>query len=386
MKKAISLLLLAALMTGCLSTAAMAYELNGTVVSAVTQNITSVYGGTVEDVPVHVGQTVRAGETVAVLKTAKVYAKESGRVYFFGSAGDDGETLTATYGAVAYLEPEIAYSVTGSTKYAYDSAANKTIHPGETVMLRSTEGDSTGRGLITSVADSSFEVLVTSSGDLLSGDTVNIFRSGNYQATNRIGRGSVVRRGPVAYDAVGIITSYAVASGQKVNKGDLLFETLSGAYQGETEGFTLIKAPVDGVIASILVNPGAAVAEGGDIVTIYPTDTLRVEVAAPESDWVSIHVGDPVKVELTYANDGDKTLNGTVESISTVGTASTSEETDEATFSVYISLTDADLGGVAYGMNAIVTSQSDSRSTVRLPLEDQEEAPDEASLDGEAGE
>ena len=95
MKKAISLLLLAALMTGCLSTAAMAYELNGTVVSAVTQNITSVYGGTVEDVPVHVGQTVRAGETVAVLKTAKVYAKESGRVYFFGSAGDDGETLTA---------------------------------------------------------------------------------------------------------------------------------------------------------------------------------------------------------------------------------------------------------------------------------------------------
>ena len=37
-------------------------------------------------------------------------------------------------------------------------------------------------------------------------------------------------------------------------------------------------------------------------------------------------------------------------------------------------------------MNAIVTSQSDSRSTVRLPLEDQEEAPDEASLDGEAGE
>ena len=381
MKKTLSILLLAALMTGCLSSAALAYELNGTVVSAVTQNITSVYGGTVDQVLVYPGQTVRAGETVATLKTAKVYAKENGRVYFFGSAGDDGETLTGTYGAVAYLEPEIAYSVTGSTKYAYDSAANKTIHPGETVMLRSTEGDSTGRGLITSVADSSFEVLVTSSGDLLSGDTVNIFRSGNYQATNRIGRGRVVRRGPVAYDAVGIITSYAVTSGQKVNKGDLLFETLTGAYQGDSEGFTLIKAPVDGVIASVAVNPGAAVAEGGDIVTLYPLNTLRVEVAAPESDWVSIHVGDPVKVELTYANDGDKTLNGQVEYISIVGTASTTEETDEATFSVYIALTDSDLNGVAYGMNAIVTSQSDSRKSVRMPLEDQEEEPSE-----EAGE
>ena len=57
------------------------------------------------------------------------------------------------------------------------------------------------------------------------------------------------------------------------------------------------------------------------------------------------------------------------------------EETDEATFSVYIALTDSDLNGVAYGMNAIVTSQSDSRKSVRMPLEDQEEEPSE-----EAGE
>ena len=376
MKKTLSVLLLAALMMTCLSSAAFAYELNGTIVSAVTQNITSTYGGTVDQVLVYAGQTVRAGETIATLSTAKTYAKENGRVYFFGTAGDDGETLTGTYGAVAYLEPDIAYSVTGSTKYAYDSAANKTIHPGETVMLRSTEGDSTGRGLITSVSDSSFEVLVTNSGDLLNGDTVNIFRSGNYQATNRIGRGSVVRRGPIAYDATGIITSFAVTSGQKVSKGDLLFETLTGTYQGDTEGFTQIKAPVDGVIASVAVNPGSAVSEGGDIVTIYPLNTLRVEVAAPESDWVGIHVGDPVKVELTYANDGDKTLNGQVEYISIVGTASTSEDSDEATFSVYISLTDSDLTGVAYGMNAIVTSQSDSRKNARMPVEDQEEEPD----------
>ena len=229
------------------------------------------------------------------------------------------------------------------------------------------------RGLITSVTDSSFEVLVTNSGDLLNGDTVNIFRSGNYQATNRIGRGSVVRRGPVAYDAVGIITSYAVTSGQKVSKGDLLFETLTGSYQGETEGFTLIRSPVDGVISSIAVNPGTAVAEGGEIAAVYPLDTLRVEASANESDWVSVHVGDPVKIELTYANDGAKTLNGLVEYISIVGTPSETDESDEARFSVYISLTDSDLTGVAYGMNAIVTSQSESRKTVRMPLEDQEE-------------
>ena len=373
MKKTLSVLLLAALLTACLPLTALAYELNGTVISAVTQNITTTYGGTVDQVLVYAGQTVRAGETIATLKTAKTYAKENGRIYFFGSVGDDAETVTATYGAVAFLEPDIAYSVTGSTKYAYDSAANKNLHPGETVLLRTTEGDATGRGLITSVADSSFEVLITSSGDLQSGDTVNIFRSGNYQATSRIGRGTVVRRGPVSYDTTGIITSYAVATGQKVSKGDLLFETLAGPFQGDQEGFTQIKAPVDGVIASVAVNPGSAVAEGADIVTLYPLNTLMVEVAASESDWVGIHVGDTVKVELTYANDGDKTLNGKVVYISSVGTASTTEETEEASFSVYIALTDTDLTGVAYGMNVIVTSQSDSRKASRAPAEEEEE-------------
>ena len=69
-----------------------------------------------------------------------------------------------------------------------------------------------------------------------------------------------------------------------------------------------------------------------------------------------------------------------MEYISIVGTPSETDESDEARFSVYISLTDSDLTGVAYGMNAIVTSQSESRKTVRMPLEDQEEEiPDPAS-------
>ena len=373
MKKTISVLALAAVLTACLSSAAFAYELNGTVISAVTQTVPAVYGGRVDQVLVCAGQTVRAGETIATLQTAKVYAMENGRVYYFGAAGDDAENLTATYGATAYLEPDIAFSVTGSTKYAYDSPANKLIHPGETVMLRSTEGDSTGRGLITSVSDSSFEVLIINSGELMSGDTVNIFRSGNYQATNRIGRGSVVRRGPVAYDAAGIVTSFAVPTGQKVSKGDLLFETLSGTYQGDTEGFAVIKAPMDGVIASVSVNPGASVEAGSEIVTLYPLDTIRVEVSANESDWAGIRLGDPVKVELTYASGGERTLSGQVDYISSLGEASASEDSEEAVFSVYITFTDTDLTGVAYGMNAIVTSQSDSRKNARMPLESVED-------------
>ena len=104
---------------------------------------------------------------------------------------------------------------------------------------------------------------------------------------------------------------------------------------------------------------------------------MRIEVSAPESDFLSVHIGDEVKIELTYANDGDKTLNGRVEAISGIGAADTSEDSEEATFSVYISLTDTDLTGIAYGMNTIVTSQSEGRKTTQTWMDE----PDETETD-----
>ena len=356
MKRMLSAALSLVFLTCAIPMLAQAYELNGTVVSAVTQNVTTLYGGAIDQVPVRVGQTVRAGDTIATLQTTKVYAKESGKVYLFGSVGDYAESVAETYGAVAYLEPELTYSLTGSTKYAYDSEATKLTHPGERVFLRTVTGDYTGHGLITTVADSSFEVLITDEGDLSSGESVNIFRGSNAHADQRLGRGTVVRRGPAAYTGAGVIVSYAVTSGQKVNKGDLLFETLSGTYQGQSADITLIKAPVDGVIAALSVSPGSAVSEGGDIASIYPLDSVRVEATALVSDLPGIRLGDIVRVELIYSSNGDQILNGQVEYISSLGAASTSEESEESTFTVYITLSDPDLNAIAYGMNAIVTS------------------------------
>ena len=373
MKKCLCILLLAAMAALALPASA-AYELNGTVVSAVTENVAAPYGGTVSQVPVRAGQIVRAGDTIAVLKTEKVYAKESGTVYLFGSVGDDAETLTEIYGGVAFLESDQLYSVSGSTKYAYDSEETKIVHPGETVYLRSVDGEAYGRGMVTTIADNTFEVLI-SSGDLSSGVSANIFRTANCIATQRLGRGTVARKTPAAYTATGIIVSYAVSSGQKVSKGDLLFETVSGSFRGDTTGFTLIRAPEDGIIAAVNVNPGDTVEQGAAAAVLYPLNAIRVEAAARESDLAGVHTGDRVYIEMLYYGMADQPLTGTVEYVSRIGAQSETEESEEASFSVFVAVDETAAERLACGMNVIITSvsQADADVSFAYPEENPEE-------------
>ena len=355
MKRILSAILVLCLAAAWIPALAGTIELNGNVVSGVTQSVLSSYGGTVGQVLVREGQKVKAGDVLAVLETTKVYAKESGTVYLFGSVGDDAADTAEIYGSVVSLEPDTAYTVTGSTKYAYDSESNRTIHPGEAVTLATMDGISSGRGIVTAVADSSFEVLVTVPGTLSAGDTAYIYRTGGDSTVGRIGRGTVTRRGPFTYTGEGIITGFAVSSGQKVVKGALLFETVSGTYRGETGDLTLIKAPADGVIASVYVAPGTTLNAGAEVAEIYPTDSLRIEAVASESDLAGIRAGDRVQVELIYADNGGKLLAGQVEYISSLGIVSASEDSEEATYAVYVAFQGAAPADVFYGMSAIVT-------------------------------
>ena len=174
MKKILSVILTLCLAAAWIPALAGTVELNGNVVSAVTQSVQSSYGGTVDQVLVRVGQKVRAGDVLAVLQTTKVYARESGTVYLFGSVGDDAADVAEIYGSVVSLEPDTAYTVTGSAKYAYDSESIRNIHPGEAVTLCTADGINMGRGIVTGVADSTFEVLVTLPGSLSAGDTARL--------------------------------------------------------------------------------------------------------------------------------------------------------------------------------------------------------------------
>ena len=354
MKKLFSVLLLVVLSLSVASAAmARTVTADGTVVSTGTVIVSSDVGGTVAEVFVSAGDAVTAGDVLVTLAPSRVYALQDGTVRLFGSVGDDAADVASQYGAVAYVEPALRYTISASTRNAYSSEENKIIHPGETVYLRATENAQlTGTGRVTTVSGTSYTVEVLT-GNLESGYSVNIFRSEDYAATSRIGRASVSLKDPVAYTAEGLITAFCVKDGAQVKKGDALFETVSASWPVDTSTLTQVIAPVNGVVSSISLNKGSTLSAGSAVAEIWPDENLRIEASVPESDLALFTIGKEVSVELNYLSNGEYTFSGTVEKVSRIGTASASAESEEAVFSVWIRPDSTE--HLSYGLHAIVT-------------------------------
>lgn len=365
MKKLLSVLLLVVLSLSVASAAmARTVTADGTVVSTGTVIVSAAAGGTVADVAVSEGDAVSAGDVLVTLTPSRVYALQDGTVRLFGSAGDDAAEISTQYGAVAYVEPALRYTISASTRNAYSSEENKIIHPGETVYLRATENvQLTGTGRVTTVSGTSYTVEVLT-GSLESGYSVNIFRSSDYAATSRIGRASVSLKDPVAYTAEGLITSFCVEDGAQVKKGDVLFETVSASWPVDVSALTQAASPVDGVVASISLSKGSSLSSGSTVAEIWPDENLRIEASVPESDLSLFTVGKEVSVELNYLDNGEYTVSGVVEKVSRIGSASTSSDSDEAVFSVLIRPAGTDR--LSYGLHAIVTV-SDAQAKAEAP-------------------
>lgn len=354
MKKLFSVLLLVVLSLSVASAAmARTVTADGTVVSTGTVIVSSDVGGTVAEVSVSAGDAVSAGDVLVTLTPSRVYALQDGTVRLFGSVGDDAADIASQYGAVAYVEPALRYTISASTRNAYSSEANKIIHPGETVYLRATENAQlTGTGRVTTVSGTSYTVEVLS-GNLESGYSVNIFRTEDYAAVSRIGRASVTLKDPVAYTAEGLIAAFCVEDGAQVKKGDVLFETVTGSYPLDAASLTQVTVPVSGVVSSVSLNRGSTVSPGTAVAEIYPDELLRIEASVPESDLALFTVGREVSIELNYLDNGEYTVPGVIERVSRIGTASASAESEENVFSVWIQPASADR--LSYGLHAIVT-------------------------------
>lgn len=353
MKKIIALILTAVLFSALLlgSASADAITMNGTVVSTHTETVTAALGGAVGQVHVTAGDHVSAGEKLVTLNAEKVYALEDGTVRLFGEVGDSADSLSSRYGAVAYIEPARQYTVSASTKNAYDAEKNKTIHPGESVYLKSVSNSkNTGTGIVTSVSGTSFNIEMIS-GSLENGEAAYVYRNAAYTATSRIGRGTVSHQDPVAYSGSGIIVSYKVENGSKVKKGDVLFETLSGSYANQIGDLCEITAERDGVIASISLNKGGTLAAGDTVAEFYADSDLRIQATVTEADLQSFQVGDKVTATFTYLDSGEYTVDGVIEKISRTS-ASVDEETNEASYSVLIRPESTER--LYYGMNAVI--------------------------------
>jgi len=325
--------------------------LEGTVVSTRTAAVLAPAAGTLDEVLVQAGDSVEEGLLVASLMGTRVYAEEAGTVRIFGQEGDSVESLTERYGAVAFVEPDLLYTMTASTRYAYDKEENKIIHPGETVYLEcASECNHTGKGVVTLVDGTSFTVEVTE-GIFENSETVRVYRSETLESASRIGRGTMEQASPTAYTGSGTVTSVYAVDGETVSRGMLLYETV------ETDAYCdRILSPATGVVASVAVSAGDTVEKGALLAEIYPDDAMRLMVEADEYDLRKLSIGSKVDIEFTC---GIK-AQGTVERISGIQqeteTTEDSDEEEEALFAVYIEFLPSE--AVSYGMTAKITTAS----------------------------
>lgn len=365
MKKQFTFFLASALAMCCLSAPALAQSaaVEGTVVNVRPETIAAKVTGTVEEVLVAAGDRVQAGDVLMTLDTQKVYALESGTVRLFGETGDSAESVATRYGAVAFVEPDVQYTVSASTKNAYDAEANRLIHPGEKVYLRSVENTKkTGQGQVTTVSGTSYTVEVTT-GAFDTDESVYVYRQSDLAAASRIGRGTVAHADPVAYTGTGVIAAFPVASGAHVKKGDVLFETVEAAFEGSSENLAAVVAEEDGVISSVAVGGGASVTSGGAAAEFYPDSALRIEALVSETDLAGFPVGARVRAEFPYLANGEYTVDGTVERVAALGGENADEaDSEESWFTVTV-LPDS-TEGLFYGMHAVVSAADEQQAPV----------------------
>ena len=358
-----------AILTGALTCALLAsgalaetISFTGTVAAKSTSEIYAPIGGTVESVSVVAGQQVRAGDVLATLATTKVYAEEGGVITgLFAQIGDSADTVSQRYGAVMYIEGESVYTISASTDNAYNTTANKFVHVGEEVLLSCySDGSHSGTGVITAIEGTDYTVEVIS-GEFLIGETVNVYRGETATSTARIGRGALNRKNPTAVTASGSIVSLAVQDGDTVQRGDLLFETLEGSFDGLYMSGTDILASADGVLAQVNLTQGDRLEKGSVAAVLYPEGAMQIQAQISEANLGFVQVGDPVEIELNWNSDAEVRYTGTIAMISAIADSSSGsgsgdgmESSDEVTYTVYVDFTpDAN---TRYGMSAIVST------------------------------
>lgn len=320
MKKLLSLLLcltIFAALPAMADTDLTSSSIANGVVSAVNwYDVTAPFSGTLLGFDLAAGDAVTAGDTLFTMMTTTLYAPENGTVQaVFAKPGDSADALMVRYGGLITIEPEQQQRIQCTTAGAYNNEENRTIHVGEIVYFESKKtGNEEGWGQVIMVSGDSYVV------DILSGEfelkeALTIYRSDNYAAKENIGKGTVVRRDPVAVAGVGRVADVLVMEGETVRAGDPLLTIVSAdAAPGTSPAVT---AEFSGVAAMVSVMPGQQVWKGQQLARIYRTDALEIVAEVDEIDLRSIKVGDVIPCTLDM--NESVVFSGVVTEISALG-------------------------------------------------------------------
>ena len=324
---------------------------DGTVVSENAVAVTAPFGGMVETVAVQTGDYVNAGDVLASVRTTKVYAPHDGEITgLFAQEGDSVANVVNRYGAAMYITPSNKFTIEADTDFAYASADNVYVHLGETVYIRSYNFQiyNKGTGIITAVDGENFTV-ETAGGEFWMGETVSMYRDADYDKTSRIGRGDVTRTPEITVSEGGSIVAMHVQDGERVVRGQLLYETVTGELRDLVADGNQIKAATAGIVETMDVAAGGTVEQGGLVATICPRDHMQIVMDVNEYDLIDIAQGDTVALTFTYDDMGFSTATGVVSMISDV---SFSTDTSDVTYAVYIDFDPAE--DIRLGMTVMV--------------------------------
>lgn len=355
--KGISLIVALFMVMGACAFAEGQLAFDGTVAADNSVSVVAPIGGTAEGMKLIAGQRVEAGEVILTLAPEKVKATQSGTVRgIFAAPGDSVDVISGRYGAVLYVEPDYVYTLSASTSNAYNLDENKFVHTGEIVYLTCADNTNMkGKGVITSVSGSDYTVEVTE-GTFGIGDSVNIFREENRYAKTRIGRGTVSRVNPTAYTGTGSVSNVLVEEGQHVEAGNVLFETLSGTFDGYYYTGNSVVSDVSGIVENVSAANGQAVNKGDSVLTVYPDGCMYIEFTVNEMDLYAIHEGDMVEIEFLWNEGEAQRIKGEVTFISLISNQGTADYTARAAF-------EAD-ENIRLGMTAVVYTVSGNAHAV----------------------
>ncbi len=357
----------------------LAYE--GTIVVQDSVPVAAPYGGRVSEVLVRKGDLVQEDDTVARIATTPVYAPLEGTVSgIYAEEGDSAASITERYGAVLYIEPLHKYKITATTEKAYNSSETKYIHLGEEIYLScTTDGSHYGTGIVTTLTDTGYTVEVTG-GEFYMGEKVGIYRKSDYDKESCIGRGTVGRTSPVAVKEAGSILKIHVKNGDFVERGQLLYETVSGDLDGLYAPQGSITAPFTGIVASVDTTAGANVNKNDTLLKLYPASAMQASFNLPESDLTSLAVGDPVTVEFDWTNEDITVTTGKIASISHMGEAD-GEGSSKIIYKTYVDF--VPIGDIRLGMN--VTVYPSHRTEEEASVSDAEDVSAGAETEGGHG-
>lgn len=321
--------------------------LTGKVEAKETTTIAAPMGGAVLPFQLKAGDHVDAGDTLFTIDTTKVYAPLDGTVTgIFAQPGDTAAYAQNRYGALCYIEPEESLIIQTTTTTGYDRGRSHTLYIGDEVFLATASNTQTGVGRVISLSGDTFSVEVQD-GQIALYDNVSIYYDARLSPESRVGRGDVTRANAIAVTADGAVLRVLVQDGQQVQRGDVLFEMVSGTLDAMVPVDANVLAPHDGIVETVSAQTGQNVAKDQTMATLHTLDVLTLVSSVSEVDLPEVKPG--AKVSISFDGLPGRSYAGTIRSVSGTGTVS-----DNYTeYAVYIDFTPDDevrlgMSGTAY--------------------------------------